>query len=115
MFPDWSALIQHQKNVQKLTTEQLGDVAGVSRATAFRWAAGSAPPWFNTARALFFGSLASVVDRWAQHTGGAGTLDVRFALDGGGVAIEHGGVVVGVGSTLAEAIEDAARFLETYE
>lgn len=36
MFPDWSYLIEHQKKVQKLTTEQLGDVAGVSRATAFR-------------------------------------------------------------------------------
>ena len=112
MFTDWPDLIDHQKKVQKLSTEQLGTVCGVSRATAFRWASGVVPVWFETARTLFFGGLVNVVGRWGDYAGTAGTLDFRIALDGSGVRVEHAGVVVAEGETLAQAVEAVAAFLD---
>ena len=115
MFTDWPDLIAHQKNVRNLSTEQLGAECGVSRATAFRWASGVVPVWFETARTLFFGGLVSVVERWGEYAGTAGTLDLRIALDGSGVRVEHAGVVVAEGETLAQALEAAAAFLDANE
>ena len=112
MFADWPDLIEHQKKVQKLSTEQLATVCGVSRATAFRWASGVVPAWFETARTLLLGGLVSVVERWSEHAGETGTLDLRIALDGSGVRIEYAGVVIAQGETLAQAVEGVSAFLD---
>ena len=112
MFEHWTDVIEHQKKVQKLSTEALGKRCGVSRATAFRWAAGFVPPWFDTARELFFGGFAAVVDRWGEYAGTDGTLDFCVSLDGSGVVVSHAGVEIAQGETLAAAIEAAAAFLD---
>ena len=108
MFERFSDLIEYTKRTQNLTTVQVGELCGVCRATAFRWASGAEPSWYAPARTLLMGPLTRLVEAWADHTGDAGgELQVIFALDGSAVTIVYQKVIVGRGATLAQAIESA--------
>lgn len=109
MFERFNDLIAYTKRTQNLTTAQIGEICGVCRATAFRWASGQVEPsWYPAARTLLTRPLITLIEAWAEHSGDdAGELEVYFALDGSRVTIVYADVVVGRGETFAAAIEDA--------
>ena len=108
MFERFADLIDYTKRTQNLTTTQIAELAGVCRATAFRWASSDIEPsWYHAARVLLTRPLIHLVESWAVYAGQDGAIELHFALDGSRVEVVYCGVIVGEGESLAEALESA--------